>query len=358
MFREALKLCSSRLVVGVTDINMIKNKFLWELIAPINDRIKGVRDHLTSVNPDLEYQVVAINDIYGPTIQEEDLDCIVVSKETVRGAEKINEARSQKGWRELRVHVVDLLQEKDPSLDEAMNRLHEKKVSSSIMRLDKLGTILKPPIPKPHLPKRPYLIGLTGGVASGKSALGEYLKSVGFGYISYDLMGHMTYATRDSPTYKDIVEYFGISILNEETQLIDRSKLGAAVFGDRSKLDKLNQIVWPAIYLLVDEEIARLKDKHDVIVLESALLVESGQTDRVHQIWTMIIPPEEAVKRQMASRGISKEEAEKRVNSQVDNFTRVQAANVVFCSLWEIDFTRKQANKCINELRRYYLNDN
>lgn len=355
LFGEATKICSQRLVVGVTDANMIKSKTLWELIAPVDERITKVREYLNEVNPNLTYHVVPISDIYGPTIIEKDLDCIVVSQETIRGGQKINQARSEKGWPELKMHVVNLVQDNDVSNTDAMKRLHENKVSSSLRRIEMLGSIIKPPSPNNSIPKHPYLIGLTGGIASGKTSIGKYLESLGFGYINYDLLGHKTYATVGSPIYREIVEFFGSGILDEATNQIDRGKLGKIVFNDRAKLGKLNAIVWPGIYALVDEEIARLKDKHDVIVLESALLIESGQTKRVHQVWTSIIPTEEAVKRQMDSRGLSEEEAVKRVNAQTDNQTRIRASNAIFCSLWEPEFTQQQVRKCVNELREKYL---
>ena len=344
-----------RLVVGVTDGPMIKGKLLWELITPIDERIQKVREFLQSLNPNLQYQIVPITDLYGPTITDKDIECIVVSEETIKGADKINLARNEKGWPELKKHVVHLLEENNSSIQDVMSRLNEKKVSSSLLRVQKLGTILRPPLPNKSIPDRPYLIGLTGGIASGKTSIGQYLESLGFGYINYDLMGHKTYERVGSPVYREIVEYFGNEILNPETQQIDRPKLGKIVFSDRSKLDKLNSIVWPAIYKLVDAQVEQLKAKYEVIVLESALLVESNQTERVHQVWTSIIPAEEAVKRQMKSRGLEREEAEKRVASQTDNLTRVQKANAVFCTLWEPEFTQQQVRKCVSELREKYL---
>lgn len=323
---------------------------------PIEERLKKVRECLHEINPNLTYDVVPISDIYGPTITEKNLDCIVVSEETIKGAKKVNEARAEKGWSELKVHVVNLLQDNNSSDHEAMTRLKENKVSSSLMRVQKLGTILKPPIPNDSIPARPYLVGLTGGVASGKTYIAEYLESLGLGCIYYDLKGHKTYEKVGSPVYNQILEYFGHSVIDNITKKkIDRSKLGKIVFSNRDKLNKLNEIVWPSIHALVGEEIERLKVKHDVIVLESALLIESGQTKRIHQLWTTIVPPEEAIKRQMESRGLSEEEARKRVMAQTDNLTRVKNSNVVFCSLWDQEFTQQQVNRCVKELKEKYL---
>lgn len=353
LFGEAKRLATERLVVGVTEGNMIKNKKLWELIAPVEERIDRVKDCLQKMSPNLTHQVVPISDLYGPTITDKELDCIVVSEETVKGANKINEARAKKGWPELKLHVVNLVQD-DIAMSDA-ERLNENKVSSSLMRLQKLGTIIREPKPNESIPKRPYLIGLTGGVASGKTSVSKYLETKGFGCINYDQLGHKTYEKVGSPIYKQIVEYFGYGVVDEVTNKIDRSKLGKIVFSDKEMRNKLEGFVWPGIYALVDEEIDRLKEKHDVIVLESALLVESGQINRVHQVWTTIVPPEEAIKRQVETRGLSEEEAKKRVMAQTDNLTRVKSSNVVFCTLWEPEFTRQQVDKCVKILRETYL---
>lgn len=355
LFGEALKLCNQRLIVGVTDHNMIKKKILWELILPVEERVQLVRNYLQDLNPSLTYHVVPIGDIYGPTIEIEDLDAIVVSDETKKGADIINDARSKKNWRKLKVFIVDLLKDISSNHQDELRRLNEAKVSSSIMRMDKLGTILREPQPNDNIPKKPYMIGLTGGIASGKTAIGEYLKTLGFGYVNYDILGHKTYEIVGSPIYNEIVEFFGDSVLDPHTGKIDRPKLGKIVFADKSKLNRLNEMVWPGIYALVDAEVERLKANHEVIVLESALLIESKQTKRVHQIWTTIVPPEEAIKRQIESRGLSHEEAARRVNAQINNYTRVQASNVVFCSLWEAEFTKQQVSKAVRELRNKYL---
>lgn len=352
---EASLQCRKTLTVGVTCENMIKSKILWELIEPVEQRMDKVRSYLHEIDPDVEPNVVPISDIYGPTITDEDIECLVVSVETIKGSNKINEARTVKGWNPLKVSIIELMKDTDSSSKSIMERLNENKVSSSVARLKKLGTILREPEINKNLPSRPYLIGLTGGIASGKTAIGKYLESLGCGYINYDMMGHQTYADINGVVYKEIVDIFGDSILDGETKLIDRAKLGKIVFSDKSKREKLESIVWPAIYKLVDEKIDALKVDHEIIVLESALLIESKQHNRVHQVWTTFIQPEEAIERQMKSRGLTREDAEKRVNAQLDNLSRIRYSNAVFCSAWEQEFTQYQVKKCLTELRNIYL---
>lgn len=355
LFNEATMRCNKTLVVGVTSNNMLKSKILWELIAPVYDRIKLVENFLSEIDPNITIEVVPMYDIYGPTIEREQLHYLVVSEETKKGGQKVNEARVEKGWQPMEIGVIKLMESVEVGTKSMMLRLREKKVSSSISRILKLGTILNAPKPNLSIPTKPYMIGLTGGVASGKTAIADYLKTLDYGVINYDILGHKTYENIDSPVYKKILDFFGETILNPETKSIVRSELGKLVFGDKEKLQKLESFVWPAIYDLVDKEIDVLKEKHPVIVLESALLLESKQDKRVHQIWTTFVPPEEAVNRQVVSRGLSREEAEKRVAAQTDNLTRIRNSNAIFCSLWEPEFTRYQVKKCVEQLQKECL---
>lgn len=352
MFSEATLRCNKKIVVGVTDTNLTKSKILWEIIKPLDERLEEVEEYLKEIDPSIQREVVPISDMYGPTLTQRDLQYLVVSEETLKGGEKVNTERQRKGWPSMDVGIVPLLHDNQ----DLMTKINEKKVSSSTIRLSRLGTIIRPPKPNLSIPRRPYLIGLTGGIASGKTAIGHYLESLGLGYINYDLLGHQTYAIVDSPVYKNILQYFGDDILKDDgSQQVDRGKLGKVVFGDKEKLEKLNSIVWPAIYDLVQENIDKMKEEHDIIVLESALLIESKQTERVHQVWVTIVPRDEAIKRLMNSRNLSVEDAEQRVGSQIDNITRVKQANVVFCSMWEREFTQQQVRKALDELKMNYL---
>ena len=89
-------LCSSRIIVGVTDGPLLVNKVLAELIEPVEHRIANVRMFLTDVKPTLQMDVVAIDDVYGPTGYDPDVDCIVVSQETSKGGEVVNTERQKK----------------------------------------------------------------------------------------------------------------------------------------------------------------------------------------------------------------------------------------------------------------------
>ncbi|RWS29212.1 bifunctional coenzyme A synthase-like protein [Leptotrombidium deliense] len=345
LLNEALLRCNNSFTVGVTDESMIKKKSLWELIAPVEQRINDLRDYLQDIDCSLKLTIVPISDPFGPAIEDENLDCLIVSEETVPGGKKINEIRQNKNMSSVHLFIVNLVKDKHHQ-----SSLEEDKISSSSLRLRKLGTLLRKPEIRPNLPNRPYLIGITGGIASGKTHLCEKMKSLGAGIINCDLLAHKTYSNVDAPAYKQIVDTFGKSILNNES-VIDRRKLGEIVFSDPAKLNLLNSIVWPATAALVEEEISRLKKECDIIVLEAAVLLEAHWEYKVHEVWVSIIPEEEAVTRLKSRNLLTDAEARKRISSQLSNIERVKRAHVVFCSLWDYNFTESQVDKAWNLLR-------
>lgn len=113
---------------------------MWELIEPCALRINGVREFLEDVDSSITYNVVPINDMYGPTKTDPMLEMIVVSQETKRGGDKVNELRLQRNLNKLDIYVVDMAN------DETHNKHEETKISSSNHRMRLLGTRLKAPV--------------------------------------------------------------------------------------------------------------------------------------------------------------------------------------------------------------------
>lgn len=222
---------------------------------------------------------------------------------------------------------------------------------------------------------KPYVIGLTGGTASGKTTISQRLKNLGAKIISCDHLGHAAYK-RGTMCYQQMVEYFGSSILNDEKD-IDRKKLGPIVFSNKvypiknyrtfidstnvcgsllqERLDKLNGMVWPEIRRLYMEEINSLKCEsfQGVIVLDAAVLLEAGWDEDCAEVWVSIIPKEEAIKRIVQRDQIAIEHATKRVESQMSNVDRVAKANVVLCSIWEPEVTAAQVFKAWQFVQDY-----
>ncbi|XP_009986958.1 PREDICTED: bifunctional coenzyme A synthase, partial [Tauraco erythrolophus] len=188
---------------------------------------------------------------------------------------------------------------------------------------------------------RPYVIGLTGGTGSGKTSIAKLLGHLGAFLIDADKLSHAVYAP-GGPAYGQVVAAFGTEIVDEDGT-INRKVLGAKVFGNQEQLKSLTDIVWPEVARMVKEQIEEADAQGKAVcVLDAAVLLEAGWQDMVHEVWTAIIPEEEAVRRIVARDGLSEEAARGRLQSQMTNSQRVERSQVVLCTLWEPDVTCKQ----------------
>ncbi|XP_063236707.1 bifunctional coenzyme A synthase isoform X2 [Bacillus rossius redtenbacheri] len=344
LLSEAVLRCNKRITVGVTDMAMIKSKVLWELIEPCSQRISSVEDFLQDVDPSLHYSVVPIDDPFGPTKEDPSFEMIVVSAETQRGGLKVNELRARLGLPRLDVHTVQLLETDRPAEEE-----EEKKLSSSNRRLRLLGTRLRTPPPRPDLPARPYVVGLTGGIASGKSSLSGHLRALGAGVVECDALAHGLYAP-GRPLHGALAAAFGRGVLGPGGE-VDRKALGAVVF--RDQLARLNVLVWPELRTAARRRAEELSGAgHRVVVVEAAVLLQAGWEADCHEVWGCIVSPEEAVRRLRERDGLTEEEACRRLAAQPSNTEVVARSHVVFSPAWSVAFTRTQAQRAWAQLLR------
>lgn len=342
----ALLRCTKKLTVGVTGQAMLKNKTLPELITPVVERIDGVREFVKEVRDSIECNAVEISDPFGPAIVVPELECIVGSKETEKGCVAINTKRKESGMSELEIYLIELVKDRNREQE-----FEEEKVSSSSGRMRLLGTRLAPPLRSWDRNAGPYVIGLTGGSASGKSSVGKRMEGLGWGVVDCDRLGHLAYSP-GQVAYKKIVEEFGDVVVAGDGN-IDRKALGGIVFSDASKLERLNQIVWPEIARLAKEKCHDLwaaGDGCQVVVLDAAVLLEAGWDAECNEVWVCIVPRSEASKRIVDRDGKTEEEAERRINSQLSNQDRVNRANTVLCTLWDPSYTQGQVEKAVNRL--------
>ncbi len=183
-----------------------------------------------------------------------------------------------------------------------------------------------------------FVIGLTGGIGSGKSTVSEMLRAKGAAVVHADLVGHEVYRP-DTNVWDEIVTAFGRHVLTDDGQ-IDRRKLGSIVFADTEALARLNAITHPPMRRLMAERLDELRRQGErVAVLEAALLIEAGWIDLVDEVWLTLLRPAVASQRLMDRSGLSREEAEKRIASQLSNDERLAHADVVIdtdCSLEEV----------------------
>lgn len=173
------------------------------------------------------------------------------------------------------------------------------------------------------------LIGLTGGIAAGKSTIGRRLEAHGATRIDADQLARDA-VEPGSPGLARIVETFGADLVTGAGAL-DRAALGARVFGNPADLDRLNAIVHPEVRRLAQQRIDAVlaADPHAVIVYEIPLLVESDAT----LPWDLVVVAEaaDAVRRErlIRLRGLSADDADRRLASQASNAERRAVADVV-----------------------------
>ena len=172
-----------------------------------------------------------------------------------------------------------------------------------------------------------FVIGLTGGIGAGKTQVSKFLQDHGATVINADLVGHEAYLPH-TETWREVVAAFGEDILDDEEQ-IDRRKLGAIVFSDPAHLQRLNSIVHPRIYAMIQDRIESLaNDGVDVVVVEAALLIEAKWTPLADEVWVVTAPREQVLSR-LTGRGMSSEQALARIESQMPQDERVTHADAV-----------------------------
>jgi len=171
-------------------------------------------------------------------------------------------------------------------------------------------------------------IGLTGGIGTGKSSVTEAFQSLGAAVINADLLGHDAYLP-GTIGFEEVVTEFGQEIVGSDGQ-IDRKKLGPIVFSDSSKMDRLNEIMHPLIRDLIDERLVSLESSQNkVAVVEAAILIEAGWKSLFDEIWVVISDREEVINRLGVRNGLSREDAVKRIDSQMSNNERIEHGDVV-----------------------------
>ena len=172
------------------------------------------------------------------------------------------------------------------------------------------------------------VIGLTGGIGTGKTEVARILRGLGAEVVNADLAAHEVYC-KGSEGWAEIVGAFGEGILTAEGG-VDRSRLAALVFEDATALARLNSIVHPRARAIVENELGRLREEGAVVaVVEAPLLLEAGWTDMMDEVWVTVAAPSQAVERAALRSRLSHREVEARMASQMPQEKRIERADVV-----------------------------
>jgi dephospho-CoA kinase len=194
-------------------------------------------------------------------------------------------------------------------------------------------------------------IGLTGGVASGKSTAARMFEELGAHVIDADRIGHELLLA-SSPAYSEIVQRFGREIL-DATGEINRNRLGALVFSDPEKLRALNAIVHPRIIARVEELAEQFSSRNPaaVILVDAALIFEAGIGGRFEKVIVTWCRPEQQLER-LKHKGLTREQAESRIAAQIPAEEKRRRADFVIDSSGSLENTRAQVETISAALQR------
>jgi dephospho-CoA kinase len=197
-----------------------------------------------------------------------------------------------------------------------------------------------------------YVIGLTGGIGTGKSVVAQVLEEQGAVLLNADLVGHEAYLP-GAPAYEDIVAAFGEDVVAEDGT-IDRKKLGPIVFSSPDKLARLNAITHPRMKEMMREKLAEAaREGAEVAVLEAALLFDAGWDDLTDEVWVTVVDGETAARRASERSGIPVEQVLERIQkAQMASDERIRRSDFVIDTSGTIEDTRRRTLEAWDELKR------
>jgi phosphopantetheine adenylyltransferase/dephospho-CoA kinase len=196
-----------------------------------------------------------------------------------------------------------------------------------------------------------HVIGLTGGIASGKSTVTRFFKDRDIPVIDADILGHRTYDP-GTDTFAAVVKAFGDDLVAADGS-IDRRVLGAKVFGKPDELKRLTDIVWPGIRKLASESLSEFEAAGNaLVVLEAAVLFEAGWEDLVDEVWVVVVEPDLAVQRLASRNGLDEAAARARIHSQLSNAERIARANVVISNNSSLEDLEAAIQRSYDELQQ------
>ena len=194
--------------------------------------------------------------------------------------------------------------------------------------------------------QKPFVIGLTGNIASGKSVIRNYLANFGACTIDTDLTAQDSYLP-GTPAYDAILDHFGEDLLLADGQ-INRSKLGRIVFSDPTEMKQLEEIVHPLVTEVIADQIERCS--RPILVVEAIKLLESQVVNLCDQIWTAAADKQVRFERLVENRGHSETLAWTKINSQPPQEEKIARSDVVIWTDNSLEETFQQTIQAISKL--------
>ena len=198
----------------------------------------------------------------------------------------------------------------------------------------------------------PWLLGVTGGIASGKTIVASMLEELGAPIIDFDLIARQV-VEPGKPAFKQIVDYFGKQILLEDGTL-DRKKLSKSVFQDLEKRKKLESFTHPRIYEAFLKQVNEITEKGSEAVIQVVvpLLIESNLQYMFDRLLVVYIPQEQQIERLVERDGISREEAADMLKAQLPIDEKLGYADFVVDNQGSVEETRKQVEDIWQTLKK------
>jgi len=198
-------------------------------------------------------------------------------------------------------------------------------------------------------------VGLTGGIACGKSTVAAMMRELGCVVLEADPLAHRLIEP-GQPAYEEVVNEFGRQVRAADGR-IDRARLAAIVFADRAQLEMLNRIVHPRVVEALDRELAELArtQPQAVAVVEAALLIESGYHKRLNRLAVVWCTLEQQIERLVdprAGRGMTREQAERRIAAQMPLDEKRRLADYEIDCSGSLEQTRRLAETLVAELKQ------
>ena len=195
------------------------------------------------------------------------------------------------------------------------------------------------------------VVGLTGGIGSGKSTFAALLAERGAQIIDADLLGRDALRP-GQPAWHSVVDTFGDEVLVEGTMDLDRKRLAGIVFNDKEKLAALNAIVHPIIMRGIADRLEQLSNTDDVVVLDAALIVELGLADSVDLIVVVTATVDNRRRRLAELRGMAHDDIMARIGAQASEEDLVSKADIVVRNNGDLADLGAEADRVWTELGR------
>jgi dephospho-CoA kinase len=197
-----------------------------------------------------------------------------------------------------------------------------------------------------------HVIGLTGGIGTGKSVVAQILAEQGAVILDADRVGHEVYAP-GGPAYDDVVAEFGRDVVAADGT-IDRKKLGPVVFSSPERLARLNAITHPRMKQMMRDRLTDAeREGAEVVVLEAALLFDAGWDDLTDEVWVTVVHAETAARRTSERSGIPVEQVLERIQkAQMASNERIRRSDVVIDTSGSLEDTRRRTLEAWDELKQ------